>query len=108
MSNIINYIIQDMHINVNAFNFSKYMNPSDDYRISYSDFLKYIDNYLESIDDNIIKPLTDELELNKIKTYLYFCIVLNTNILKKDVEQLILNYDFIDYNLIVLNTLLYK
>ena len=43
MSNIINYMMQDLYINNKAFNLIKYTKLSDDYRISYDKFSKYIE-----------------------------------------------------------------
>jgi hypothetical protein len=108
MSNIINYMMQDLYINNKAFNLIKYTKLSDDYRISYDKFSKYIEKYIETLNFNILNPLLDKISIDELKKYFYLCITLNKELLKEDIESLILDSDYFTYNLIVLNTLLYK
>lgn len=109
MSNIMNYMMQEPYINKKAYDIAKTEEQLDDYRISYKEFskYKYVEHYINGIDINIIKPLLNEISIENLNRYFYLCLTLNQNLNNEDIENLLLDLDFFDYNLIVLNTILY-
>ena len=106
MSNIVNYILQENQINKLAYCLSVLKEQETDIRINYDKFTKCYDNYIENLDKVVLDEIKANITSNSLKNYFYNCLSLNKTITSVDINILMEDKDFFDYNLIVLNTML--
>ena len=103
---ITNFLMADLDINKMAFEKSK-ENPILEFN---EDFLLTFEKYIENLDFNVTQIFIDYLdfELDQLKSYLYLCIDLNSSLDSESKSDLYQDTEFFDYNLIVLNTLIFN
>lgn len=102
---ITNFLMADLEINKIAFKKSK-----ENCNIEFDkNFIETYDEYIKKLDFNVTQIFVEnlEFELNQLKTYLYLCIELNDSLDTESKLSLYKNTEFFDYNLIVLNVLIF-
>lgn len=103
---ITNFLMADLEINKMAFKKSK-----ENCNIEFDkNFIETYDEYIKKLDFNVTQIFVEnlEFELDQLKTYLYLCIDLNSSLDSESKSALYQDTEFFDYNLIVLNTLIFN
>lgn len=103
---ITNFLMADLDINKMAFEKSK-----ENYSIEFDqNFIDTYEEYIKNLDFNVTQIFIENLnfELNQLKVYLYLCVELNDSLDIESKLALYTNTEFFDYNLIILNVLIFE
>lgn len=103
---ITNFLMADLEINKMAFEKSK-----ENYNIEFDEnFIETYESYIKKLDFNVSQIFIENLdfELDQLKAYLYLCIELNDSLDTESKLSLFKDTEFFDYNIIVLNVLIFN